>query len=73
MDIKVKKDADGNVERFRARLVVKGYAQKPRIDFDAIFSPVIWLTIIHVVLAIATVMNLELEQMDVKTASCMVT
>ena len=34
---KVKKDTDENVERFKARLVVKDYAQKVGIDFDEIF------------------------------------
>ena len=65
---KVKKDTYGYVERFKARLVVKSYAQKPKIDFDKIFSPVIHLTPIRVVLVIMAVMDLELEQMDVKMA-----
>ena len=58
---KVKKDTDRNVKRFKAHLVVKGYAQKAGIDFDEIFSSVIRLTTIRIVLVIAAVMDLELE------------
>lgn len=32
----MKKDVDGNVKRFKARLVVKGYAKKPGINFDEV-------------------------------------
>ena len=53
-------------KRFKACLVVKGYAQKPKIDFDEIFSPVVHLTTIRIVLVIAAVMDLELEQIDIK-------
>ncbi|KAL4271938.1 hypothetical protein GQ457_13G028490 [Hibiscus cannabinus] len=56
------------VERYRARLVVKGYAQKEGIDFNEIFSPVVRLTTVRVVLAMCATFNLHLEQLDVKTA-----
>ncbi|KAH9649806.1 hypothetical protein KPL70_026120 [Citrus sinensis] len=38
---KIKRDGNDQVERYRARLVVKGYAQKEGIDFNEIFSPVL--------------------------------
>ena len=38
---KIKINSDDQVERFRARLEVKGYAQKEGIDFNEIFSPVV--------------------------------
>ncbi|KAH9751779.1 Integrase catalytic domain-containing protein [Citrus sinensis] len=49
---KIKRDGNDQVERYRARLVVKGYAQKEGIDFNEIFSPVVRLTTVRVVLAI---------------------
>ena len=55
------------MERYRARLVVKGYAQKESIDFNEIFSPVIRLMTVRVVLAICAKFDLHLEQLDVKT------
>nr|GEU58573.1 Gag-Pol polyprotein [Tanacetum cinerariifolium] len=56
------------VERYRARLVVKGYAQKERIDFNEIFSPVVPMTTVRVVLALCAMNGFNLEQLDVKTA-----
>ena len=50
------------MERYRARLVVKGYAQKEGIDFNEIFSPVVRLTTIRVVLAMCAAFDLHLEQ-----------
>ena len=48
---KIKRDANNQVERYRARLVVKGYAQKEGIDFNEIFSLVVQLTTGRIVLA----------------------
>ncbi|XP_003742210.1 uncharacterized protein LOC100908025 [Galendromus occidentalis] len=65
---KVKKDAHGNVERFRARLVVKGYDQRPGRDFGETFSPVARFDEIKTLQAIAAKESLALYQFDVKTA-----
>ncbi|GJZ65357.1 retrovirus-related pol polyprotein from transposon TNT 1-94, partial [Tanacetum coccineum] len=65
---KIKRNGDDQVERYRARLVVKGYAQKEGIDFNEIFSPVVRITTIRVVLAMCATYDLHLEQLDVKTA-----
>ncbi|GJW79856.1 putative RNA-directed DNA polymerase [Tanacetum coccineum] len=54
--------------RYKARLVVKGFSQKKGIDFDEIFSPVVKMGSIRVVLGLAASLDLEVEQMDVKTA-----
>ncbi|GKB90779.1 putative RNA-directed DNA polymerase [Tanacetum coccineum] len=54
--------------RYKARLVVKGFSQKKGIDFDEIFSLVVKMGSIRVVLALAASLDLEVEQMDVKTA-----
>jgi hypothetical protein len=65
---KLKKDGNGNIVRYKARLVVKGFQQKQGIDFDEIFSPVVKMMSIRVVLGLVASLDLELEQMDVKTA-----
>ena len=43
---KIKYDSNDKVERYRARLVVKGYALKIGVDFNKIFSPNVRLTLI---------------------------
>ncbi|PKI46120.1 hypothetical protein CRG98_033515 [Punica granatum] len=53
--------------RYKARLVVKGFNQKKGVDFEEIFSPVVKMSSIRVVLALAASLNLEIEQLDVKT------
>ena len=46
---------------------MKGFRQKKGVDFDEIFAPVVKMTSIRTVLSIAATMNLETEQLDVKT------
>ncbi|GKD85212.1 retrovirus-related pol polyprotein from transposon TNT 1-94 [Tanacetum coccineum] len=65
---KIKRNSDDQVERYRARLVVKGYAQKEGINFNKIFSHVVLMTTVRVVLAMCATYDLHLEQLDVKNA-----
>ena len=65
---KLKKDGNGKLVRYKARLVVKVFEQKKGIDFDEIFSPVVKMTSIRTILSIAASLDLEVEQLDVKTA-----
>ena len=54
--------------RFKARLVAKGYSQRESIDFNEVFSPVVKCSSIRVLLFMAAMFDLELKQLDVKTA-----
>ena len=47
--------------------MVKGFSQKQGIDFDEIFSPIVKMSSIRVVLGLVASLDLELEQLDVKT------
>ncbi|KAL0434384.1 UNVERIFIED_CONTAM: Retrovirus-related Pol polyprotein from transposon TNT 1-94 [Sesamum latifolium] len=60
--------ADGEVTAFKAKLVVKGYTQRPGVDFEETYSPVTMAKSIRILLAIAAWYNYEIWQMDVKTA-----
>ena len=50
---KLKRSADGIVDRFKARLVTKGFHQRPCLDFKETLSPVNKPTTIRIVLCIA--------------------
>ena len=64
----MKTDENSAQMRYKARLVVKGFGQKKGVDFEDIFSPVVKMSSIRVVLGLAAKLNLEVEQLDVKTA-----
>ncbi|CAA0834987.1 cysteine-rich RLK (RECEPTOR-like protein kinase) 8, partial [Striga hermonthica] len=65
---KRKMKPDGTIDKYKARLVIKGYKQKEGLDYFDTYSPVTRITSIRVIIAIAALRNLEIHQMDVKTA-----
>lgn len=65
---KVKGDADGSLQRFKARLVAQGYSQSKGIDYQEVFSPVARYNSISAFFAVANTCDWDIHQMDVKTA-----
>ena len=59
---------DGTIEKYKAMLVAKGYAQKEEEEFFDTYSHVPRLTTIRVLLSFAASHGLLVHQMDVKTA-----
>ncbi|KAH9725877.1 hypothetical protein KPL70_008036 [Citrus sinensis] len=60
--------SDGSLQTFKAILVAKGFKQRNGIDYFDTYAPVARLTSIRVLFAIASLNNLYVHQMDVKTA-----
>jgi hypothetical protein len=66
--LKIKRDVYGNVEKYKARLVVRGFLQKEGIDFDEIFAPTAQCASFRMLISIAAQQRLQIEQIDVSTA-----
>ena len=66
--IKKKLRPDGTIDKYKARLMAKGYTQKEGEDFFDTYSHVARLTTIRVLLSLAASHGLLVHQMDVKTA-----
>ncbi|CAI7871281.1 unnamed protein product [Closterium sp. NIES-53] len=64
---KIKSDADGKIERYKSRLVVKGYQQKEKVDYKELFAPVVKPTTLQTLLAGAAIKGWVVKQMDVTT------
>lgn len=65
---KLKLDKTGQVSRYKARLVARGFSQKYKIDYDETFSPTLRAETIRCLLILAFEYKLHMLQMDVKTA-----
>ncbi|CAI5528667.1 unnamed protein product [Closterium sp. Naga37s-1] len=65
---KIKSDADGKIERYKSRLVAKGYQQKEKVDFKELFAPVVKPTTLRTLFAGAAIKGWAVKQMDIVTA-----
>ncbi|GJX62480.1 zinc finger, CCHC-type containing protein [Tanacetum coccineum] len=68
MDLQRKLKVDGTIEKFRARLVIQGFKQKSGINYFDTYALVALISTIRLLIAIASIHNLIIHQMDVKTA-----
>uniref|UniRef100_A0A2N9ISY4 Reverse transcriptase Ty1/copia-type domain-containing protein n=1 Tax=Fagus sylvatica TaxID=28930 RepID=A0A2N9ISY4_FAGSY len=65
---RIKRHADGSIERYKARLVAKGFHQQPDIDYSETFSPVIKPITIRTVLSLAVASHWDIRQLDITNA-----
>lgn len=66
--LKVKQNPDGSIQKFKARLVCKGFAQVAGVDYDETYAPVMYQTSLRSLLAVGTMRGMRIDHMDVKTA-----
>ena len=64
---KTKRNAEGKIERHKARLVVKGYKQQHGRDYEETFAPVARMETVRAVLSIVAQHKWKVYQMDVKS------
>jgi hypothetical protein len=65
---KIKRDENGKIVRYKARLVAQGFSQKFGIDYDEVFAPVARSTTLRLLLSVAGKRNYVVRHYDIKTA-----
>lgn len=65
---KLKRKSDGDIDKYKARLVAMGFSQTQGFDYNETYAPVAKLTTLRILLSIAAQMDLKVHQMDVKGA-----
>ncbi|MCO5585996.1 hypothetical protein L7F22_039933 [Adiantum nelumboides] len=59
---------DGSLDRFKARLVARGFTQRYGVDYFETYSPVLGMASFRLLVVVAAKYNLPLHHLDVKTA-----
>jgi len=64
---KRKNKVDGTIDKFKARLIAKGFTQKEVIEYFVTYAPVAIIASIRMLIALASIHEFVIHQMDVKT------
>lgn len=64
--------ADGSLERYKERWVLRGFTQRPDVDFDKTCSPMVKPATVRTVLSLALSRGSPIHQLDVNNAFPMV-
>jgi hypothetical protein len=65
---RVKHNADGSIECFKARIVAKGYSQCPGLDYNESFAPTFRPATLRIIMALSALEDLELRSVDITAA-----
>jgi hypothetical protein len=66
--MKIKRNADGSTECYKARFVAKGYSQCPGFDYAETLAPTARYSAMRTILAIAALEDMELRSVDISHA-----
>ena len=58
---------DGSIEKYKARLIAKGFSQKQNVDYFDTFAHVTRIFSICILIVLASIHKIFIHQMDVKT------
>ena len=58
---------DGILDKFKVRLVAKGFTQKESLDYFDTYAPIARTVTIRILIVLASIYKFEINQMDVKT------
>lgn len=65
---KIKNHADASIERYKVRLVAKGYNQIEGLDYFDTYSPIAKLSTLRLVISLASIHHWHMHQLDVNNA-----
>lgn len=65
---KVKRNSDGTIERYKGRVVAKGYSQRSGFDYTEIFAPTFRTSALRLIFVLAAVEDLEMRSVDISSA-----
>ena len=65
-----KRNEDGEIVRYKAPLVAQGFSQRPGIDYEETYSPMVDGTTFKFLISLAIREGLDLRLMNVVTATC---
>lgn len=65
---KVKRNADGSIERYKGRVVAQGFSQRPGFDYTETFAPTPQWAALRAILAVVALEDLECESVDISSA-----
>lgn len=61
-----KRNVDGSLDKYKARWVLRGFTQRPGIDYDETFSPMVKPATVRTILSLALAHSWPVHQLDVK-------
>jgi hypothetical protein len=65
---KLKCKSDGSIDKYKVRLVAKGFSQWPGLDFDQVFAPTVRWASLRAIFALVAIEDLELHSIDISNA-----